>query len=34
MLMKDYTSVARVKLEILFRAYVDKILKASITPSS
>ncbi len=32
MLIKDYTSVARAKLEILFRACVDRILKASITP--
>ncbi len=34
MLIKDCTSVAGTKLEILFGANVDRILKASITPSS
>jgi hypothetical protein len=33
MLIKDCTSVVGAKLEILFGAYVDRILKASITPS-
>jgi hypothetical protein len=31
-LIRDCTIVARAKLEILFKAYVDRILKASITP--
>jgi hypothetical protein len=31
-LIRDCTTIARAKLEILLKAYVDKILRASITP--
>jgi len=33
-LIKDYITVAGTKIEILFRAFVDIILRASITPST
>jgi hypothetical protein len=33
-LIKDCTTIARTKIEILFGAFVDIILRASITPST